>query len=176
MKKALLLIVLLALTLSACGGSETPAPAQAPAESPQPSNTPVLPEPTNTAEPSPTPEPILFFDDFEGGLDPAWNWQNEDPDRWEITADGWLAIQAVVNIGAMTGLLPLKGITLPFISAGGTSLIFVMMALGVVFHISSYTVIRKSTVTPDKERGVRESTHHRWWQRRSHNTATRYRR
>lgn len=51
----------------------------------------------------------------------------------------WISTQSIINIGAMIGLLPLKGITLPFISYGGTSLVFVMAALGVVFHISRYT-------------------------------------
>jgi cell division protein FtsW len=88
----------------------------------------------------------------------------------------WLAFQVVFNVGAMTGLLPLKGITLPFISAGGTSLIFAMMALGVVFHISSYTVMRKSLISPGNEREANENTHHRRWQRRSHHPVSRYRR
>ncbi|HSW66569.1 MAG TPA: putative peptidoglycan glycosyltransferase FtsW [Bacillota bacterium] len=52
----------------------------------------------------------------------------------------WLAIQALINIGAMVGLLPLKGITLPFISYGGTSVLFVMAAVGLVFQISRYTL------------------------------------
>ncbi len=51
----------------------------------------------------------------------------------------WLSTQAIINIGAMIGLLPLKGITLPFISYGGTSIIFVLAALGLVFNISRYT-------------------------------------
>jgi cell division protein FtsW len=51
----------------------------------------------------------------------------------------WLSTQAIINIGAMVGLLPLKGITLPFISFGGTSILFAMAALGVVFQISRYT-------------------------------------
>lgn len=51
----------------------------------------------------------------------------------------WLAIQTFINIGAMLGLLPLKGITLPLVSYGGTSVVFIMAALGVVFHISKYT-------------------------------------
>jgi cell division protein FtsW len=51
----------------------------------------------------------------------------------------WLSTQAFINIGAMIGLLPLKGITLPFISYGGTSIIFVLAALGLVFNISRYT-------------------------------------
>lgn len=52
----------------------------------------------------------------------------------------WLATQALINIGAMIGVLPLKGITLPFISYGGTSVVFVMAAVGLVFQISRYTL------------------------------------
>jgi cell division protein FtsW len=88
----------------------------------------------------------------------------------------WFAIQIVVNVSAMIGLLPLKGITLPFISAGGTSLIFAMMALGVVFYISSYTVMRKSLINSSNERGGNEATRHGWRQRRTHHAATSYRR
>ncbi|MHB1865076.1 MAG: FtsW/RodA/SpoVE family cell cycle protein [Candidatus Saccharimonadales bacterium] len=51
----------------------------------------------------------------------------------------WLSIQTMINIGAMIGLLPLKGITLPFVSYGGTSIIFSAGAIGVVFQISRYT-------------------------------------
>ena len=51
----------------------------------------------------------------------------------------WLSTQAIINIGAMLGLLPLKGITLPFISSGGTSLIFICGALGIAFQVSRYT-------------------------------------
>jgi cell division protein FtsW len=56
----------------------------------------------------------------------------------------WLSIQVCINVGAMIGLLPLKGITLPFISYGGTSVVFVTAAVGLVFQASQYT----SFVTP----------------------------
>jgi cell division protein FtsW len=52
----------------------------------------------------------------------------------------WLAAQTIINVGAMIGLLPLKGITLPFISAGGSSVIFVMAAIGLLFQLSRYTL------------------------------------
>lgn len=52
----------------------------------------------------------------------------------------WLATQTFINVGAMLGLLPLKGITLPFISYGGTSVLFVMAATGLLFNISRYTL------------------------------------
>jgi cell division protein FtsW len=59
----------------------------------------------------------------------------------------WLSIQALINIGAMIGVLPLKGITLPFISYGGTSVIFASAAVGLVFQVSHYT-----TYLPVKQR------------------------
>jgi cell division protein FtsW len=57
----------------------------------------------------------------------------------------WLSIQSMINIGAMVGLLPLKGITLPFVSYGGTSVVFVMAAMGVVFQISRYASYANET-------------------------------
>lgn len=51
----------------------------------------------------------------------------------------WLSVQMIINVGAMIGLLPLKGITLPLISQGGTSMVFLAIALGIVFQISRYT-------------------------------------
>jgi cell division protein FtsW len=53
----------------------------------------------------------------------------------------WIATQAFVNIGAMLSIMPLTGVTLPFLSFGGTSLIFTMAALGIVFNISKYTTL-----------------------------------
>ncbi len=57
----------------------------------------------------------------------------------------WLSTQSIINIGAMIGLLPLKGITLPFISYGGTSIIFVTAAIGLAFNISRYTTYGVNT-------------------------------
>jgi len=56
----------------------------------------------------------------------------------------WLSTQIIINTGAMIGLLPLKGITLPYVSQGGTSLIFLTAALGLVFQISRYTNYSKT--------------------------------
>lgn len=52
----------------------------------------------------------------------------------------WLSAQTIINIGAMVGLLPLKGITLPLVSYGGSSVLMVMAALGVVFQVSRHTL------------------------------------
>ena len=50
----------------------------------------------------------------------------------------WLSSQALVNVGAMIGILPLKGITLPFISYGGTSVVFAAAAVGLAYQVSQY--------------------------------------
>lgn len=47
--------------------------------------------------------------------------------------------QALINIGALSGILPLTGITLPFISAGGSSLIVTMAMVGLLLNISRQT-------------------------------------
>ncbi|OVE79386.1 hypothetical protein BVY00_00460 [bacterium G20] len=65
----------------------------------------------------------------------------------------WLSTQTIVNIGAMLGLLPLKGITLPLISQGGTSLIFLTAALGIVFQISRYTSYNVTEPKTGSEQG-----------------------
>jgi len=51
----------------------------------------------------------------------------------------WTLAQVVVNIMAMTGLIPVTGITLPLLSYGGTSMIFIAFAIGLVLQLSCYT-------------------------------------
>lgn len=52
----------------------------------------------------------------------------------------WLGVQALVNISAMLSLVPLTGIPLPFISYGGTSLVFALFGAGILLNISKYSV------------------------------------
>jgi len=47
----------------------------------------------------------------------------------------WLGLQAFINIGVNTGVLPTKGLTLPFVSAGGSSLLVVCMAIGLITRV-----------------------------------------
>jgi len=47
-----------------------------------------------------------------------------------------IVFQAFVNIGAMLGVIPLSGITLPFVSHGGTSLFFTLLEVGIILSIS----------------------------------------
>jgi len=62
----------------------------------------------------------------------------------------WLSIQTLINIGAMIGLLPLKGITLPFISYGGTSVVFAAAAVGLAFQASQYASFSTPRVSDNR--------------------------
>ncbi|MBP7654245.1 putative lipid II flippase FtsW [Candidatus Dependentiae bacterium] len=50
-----------------------------------------------------------------------------------------LAMHVTINIGVVTGILPTTGITLPFLSYGGSSLIVFMFSMGILLNISSQT-------------------------------------
>ena len=50
-----------------------------------------------------------------------------------------VAIQVMINIGVVTGLMPVTGITLPFLSYGGSSLTLMLLAIGVLLNISRYS-------------------------------------
>ncbi len=60
----------------------------------------------------------------------------------KLTAIGFISIigiQAFIHIGAISGLIPLTGVPLPFISYGGTSLAIFLTMAGVIVNISKYT-------------------------------------
>jgi cell division protein FtsW len=72
----------------------------------------------------------------------------------------WIGIQAFINIGVVVGLLPVTGIPLPFISAGGSSLIISFVAIGVLLSVSRETVEKGSWNDAPADRGRRNGRTH----------------
>ena len=80
---------------------------------------------------------------------------------WALLAvgiTGWLTFQAFINIAVVVVLLPVTGITLPFVSAGGSSLLVSFAAVGILLSISRETLPRGTWNNADSDR--------RGWHRR----------
>jgi cell division protein FtsW len=70
----------------------------------------------------------------------------------------WLSMQAVINMGVNIGLLPTKGLTLPLMSYGGSSLIVCCMAFGLLLRIHYETagVVKQTSKQVNKKQRVRK--------------------
>lgn len=83
----------------------------------------------------------------------------------------WITVQAMVNIAAMLSIVPLTGVPLPFISLGGSALVVLMFALGIVLNISRYTVASRERSSSSNRKSREES--HEGTRRRRRNRGTR---
>lgn len=72
-----------------------------------------------------------------------WAWKAKDHfGRLVCVGMGsWIAIQTFINMGGAISMIPLTGVTLPFISAGGTSLVILLVGMGIVMSIAARTKI-----------------------------------
>lgn len=52
---------------------------------------------------------------------------------------GMIAVQVIINIGVVTGMMPVTGITLPLVSAGGSSLTLMLTSIGILLNISRHS-------------------------------------
>ena len=80
----------------------------------------------------------------------------------------WIVVQALINIGAVIGMLPVIGVPLPFVSSGGSSLVTTMLAAGMLLSFARaepgcagrsrrrpLSVRRSLAVLPRRRRGRR---------------------
>ena len=78
------------------------------------------------------------------------------PDRFGMLLAGgvacWLGVQAIVNIGGVAGVIPVTGLTLPFFSAGGTSLCVSMVAAGLLLNVA-----RRAITAPRARRSAKSA-------------------
>lgn len=89
---------------------------------------------------------LLFFIIFKG-LKTAIKCRDPFGAQLAIGISVMMAVQVFVNLGAVTGLLPITGVTLPFISFGGSSLTLLMLVAGILTNVSmfnTYTQTYKS--------------------------------
>jgi cell division protein FtsW len=75
-----------------------------------------------------------------------------------ITA--WICLQAFINIAVVVGLIPVTGIPLPFVSAGGSSLVISFAAVGILLSVSRETVERGTWNDAPADRGRRDGRAH----------------
>jgi cell division protein FtsW len=73
-----------------------------------------------------------------------------------------LTLQVCINMAVSLGLLPTKGLTLPFLSYGGTSLLFNLAAVGILINISAASPRRTNRIAggapqPGKDEGHAEA-------------------
>ncbi len=78
------------------------------------------------------------------------------PDRFGMLLAGglaaWFGVQTIVNLGGVTGLMPVTGLTLPFFSAGGSSLFVSMVAAGLLLSVAR-RIGRPGAAAADREDG-----------------------
>lgn len=81
-----------------------------------------------------------------------------------LTAAGltlWITAQALINIAVNIAIFPVTGITLPFISYGGSSMVMSMVAMGVLLNISQHTLTRAYTPQWRRNRRTRPTPYRR---------------
>lgn len=71
-----------------------------------------------------------------------------------IGISGMIGIQAFVNLGALTGLLPITGVPLPFVSYGGSSLVLLLISMGILNNIAMYSRLKGSEKQNSEEKKI----------------------
>lgn len=75
----------------------------------------------------------------------------------------WVAVQALLNIAVMTGIVPTSGLPLPFISYGGSALVVLLCGVGLMLSVRRVTLLRQNTAGRRKE----ATAYNNWGNRRN---------
>ena len=79
---------------------------------------------------------LLFVIFVYRGIKIAMNAKDEYGTLLAVGITSIIGLQAIINIAVVTGSMPVTGVPLPFISYGGTALVFNLMAMGILLNIS----------------------------------------
>jgi cell division protein FtsW len=83
---------------------------------------------------------------------------SQAPDRFGMLlaagTTAWFGVQAFVNIGAVIGILPITGVPLPFVSYGGSSLVFSMVGAGLLLNVARQGRVDTRPVRPSPMRST----------------------
>lgn len=86
---------------------------------------------------------LLFALLFYRGIKIAQNAPDAYGKALAVGIIAWLAVQTFLNVGGMINLIPMTGVPLPFISAGGSSMMATLMAIGILANISKHSQYAK---------------------------------
>ncbi|MBN1521621.1 MAG: putative lipid II flippase FtsW [Candidatus Aureabacteria bacterium] len=100
---------------------------------------------------------VLFFLFIYYGLKIALRADNPFGKFFASGLVAMIGIQAFLNMGVVTGVLPTKGLPLPFISYGGTNLVMTMVAVGVILNIDRFSREKTALKVSVKEQKTRIS-------------------
>ena len=97
---------------------------------------------------------VVFLGLFVGvavvGTRVAWSASSSFESLVAAGVTAWLASQAIINIGAVAGVLPVTGVPLPFVSYGGTSLVIVLVAAGLLANVARHSYLPAPADVPAK--------------------------
>lgn len=73
-----------------------------------------------------------------------------------IGISSMIGIQSFINLGGLTGIIPITGVPLPFISYGGSSLLLLMISMGVLVNISMFINYRQKYKNKEKNKNIQQ--------------------